>query len=132
MEERLKRLKTAKALMLAQRWAWFVIGVFVNSFGIALITKAALGTSPISSLTYVLSLEFPLTLGMFTFVINMLFIISQPLLLKDAFKPFQWLQILVNVAFSAFIDVGMALLSWFVPASIIEQGIALLLGCAVL
>ena len=132
MEERLKRLKTAKALTLVQRWLWFVIGVFVNSFGIALITKAALGTSPISSLPYVLSLEFPLTLGMFTFVINMLFIIIQPLLLKDAFKPFQWLQILVNVAFSAFIDVGMALLSWFVPASIIEQGIALLLGCAVL
>ena len=132
MEERLKRLKAAKTRMLVERWAWFVIGVFINSFGIALITKAALGTSPISSLPYVLSLEFPLTLGMFTFIINMLFIVIQPLLLKDEFKPFQWLQILVNVAFSAFIDVGMALLSWFVPTSIIEQGIALLLGCAVL
>lgn len=132
MEERLKKLKAARTRMLVERWAWFVVGVFVNSFGIALITKAALGTSPISSLPYVLSLEFPLTLGMFTFIINILFIVIQPLLLKDEFKPFQWLQILVNVAFSAFIDVGMALLSWFVPTSIIEQGIALLLGCAVL
>lgn len=132
MEERLKKLKAARARMLAERWVWFAVGVFVNSFGIALITKAALGTSPISSLPYVLSLEFPLTLGMFTFIIGTVFVIIQPLLLKDQFKPFQWLQILVNVAFSTFIDVGMALLSWFAPVSIIEQGVTLLLGCAVL
>lgn len=132
MEERLKKLKAARARMLAERWVWFAVGVFVNSFGIALITKAALGTSPISSLPYVLSLEFPLTLGMFTFIIGTVFVIIQPLLLKDQFKPFQWLQILVNAAFSVFIDVGMALLSWFVPTSIVEEIIALLLGCAVL
>lgn len=132
MEERMKKLKAAKTRMLVERWVWFVIGVFVNSFGIALITKAALGTSPISSLPYVLSLEFPLTLGMFTFIINMLFIVIQALLLKDEFKLFQWLQILVNVAFSAFIDVGMALLSWLAPTSIVEQIVALLLGCIVL
>lgn len=132
MEERMKKLKSARMRMLVERWAWFVVGVFINSFGIALITKAALGTSPISSVAYVLSLEFPFTLGMFTFVMNMLFILIQPLLLRDDFKAFQWLQILVNVAFSAFIDVGMALLAWFTPVSIFEQVAALLLGCAVL
>lgn len=132
MEERMKKLKSARMRMLVERWAWFVVGVFINSFGIALITKAALGTSPISSVAYVLSLEFPFTLGMFTFVMNMLFILIQPLLLRGDFKAFQWLQILVNVAFSAFIDVGMALLAWFTPVSIFEQAAALLLGCAVL
>ena len=44
----------------ALRWAAFTAGVVINSFGIAFITKAALGTSPISSLPYVLSLRFPL------------------------------------------------------------------------
>lgn len=132
MEERMKKLKSARIRMLVERWAWFVVGVFINSFGIALITKAALGTSPISSVAYVLSLEFPFTLGMFTFVMNMLFILIQPLLLRGDFKAFQWLQILVNVAFSAFIDVGMVLLAWFTPVSIFEQVAALLLGCAVL
>lgn len=132
MEERMKKLKSARIRMLVERWAWFVVGVFINSFGIALITKAALGTSPISSVAYVLSLEFPFTLGMFTFVMNMLFILIQPLLLRGDFKAFQWLQILVNVAFSAFIDLGMVLLAWFTPVSIFEQVAALLLGCAVL
>lgn len=132
MEERVKKLKAARTAMLVERWIWFVVGVFINSFGIALITKAALGTSPISSVAYVLSLEFTPTLGMFTFVINMLFIFIQPLLLKKDFKAFQWLQILVNVAFSAFIDVGMALLQWLEPSTVFEQGAALLLGCAVL
>lgn len=43
------------------RFLWFVFGVVLNSFGIAFITKAALGTSPISSLPYVLSFAFPLS-----------------------------------------------------------------------
>ena len=32
------------------RYLWFLAGVLINSFGVALITRAALGTSPISSL----------------------------------------------------------------------------------
>ena len=47
------------------RYGYFLLGVILNSFGVALITKAALGTSPISSLPYVLSFRFPLTLGGF-------------------------------------------------------------------
>ena len=41
-------------------------GLFINSLGVSLITKADLGTSPISSIPYVLSLNFPMTLGQFT------------------------------------------------------------------
>lgn len=78
----------------------------------ALITKAALGTSPISSLPYVLSLRFPVTLGQFTFLMNMLFILAQVLLLRKDFRPVQLLQVAVNVVFSLFIDVSMGLLSW--------------------
>ena len=52
------------------RYGWFTAGVLLNAFGVDLITKAALGTSPISSLPYVLSLRFPVTLGQFTFLIG--------------------------------------------------------------
>ena len=52
------------------RYGWFTAGVLLNAFGVALITKAALGTSPISSLPYVLSLRFPVTLGQFTFSVS--------------------------------------------------------------
>ena len=36
-----------------KRYVVFLIGLFVNSLGVALITKADLGTSPISSLSLI-------------------------------------------------------------------------------
>ena len=48
---------------LVYRYLWFTIGVIINAFGVAIITKAALGTSPISSVPYVLSLRFAPRLG---------------------------------------------------------------------
>lgn len=117
---------------MALRYLWFAVGVLVNSFGIALITKSALGTSPISSVAYVLSLEFPLTIGQFTFAINMLFILGQVVLLRRSFRPIQVLQLAVNVVFSGFLDVSMGLLSGVAPASLPEQLLILVLGCAIL
>ena len=119
---------TSKSL----RYLYFFIGVLINSFGVALITKAALGTSPISSVPYVLSLRFTPTLGEFTFVMNLIFIILQPVLLRRQYHPVQLLQIVVNVVFSWFIDVSMNLLGWLEPQNIAVELIILLLGCAVL
>lgn len=117
---------------MALRYLWFIVGVLVNSFGIALITKAALGTSPISSVAYVLSLALPLTIGQFTFIMNMVFIALQPVLLRREYRPIQVLQIAVNVVFSAFLDVSMGMLSWLDPTTLPAQLAALLAGCAIL
>lgn len=116
----------------AKRYLFFLIGILINAFGVALITKAALGTSPISSVPYVLSLRFAPTLGAFTFVMNLLFIILQPVLLRRDYQPIQLLQIVVNIVFSWFIDVSMNLLDWLEPQNIAVELIVLLLGCAVL
>ena len=35
-----------------KRYLIFLVGLFVNSLGVSLITKANLGTSPISSIPY--------------------------------------------------------------------------------
>ena len=43
---------------LLQRYFYFFLGLAINSFGIAFITKSALGTSPISSVPYVFSMFF--------------------------------------------------------------------------
>lgn len=60
------------------RFAFFMLGVAINSFGIVLITVGNLGTSPISSVPYVFSLAFPqLSFGMTTFIWNILFIMIQ-------------------------------------------------------
>ena len=115
-----------------KRYGWFLAGLVANSFGIALITKAALGTSPISSLPYVLSFRFPFTLGQFSFALNMAFILLQAALLKKAFRPVQYLLIVVNLVFSGAIDVSMALLAWLNPQNLLFQLFFLVLGCAVL
>ena len=114
------------------RYLWFLAGVLINSFGVALITRAALGTSPISSLPYVLSFRFPVTLGQFTFAMNLFFILGQVLLLRRDFQPIQLLQVAVNAVFSAFIDVSMGLLSWLEISSLPMAVLVLALGCAVL
>lgn len=114
------------------RYLWFLAGVLINSFGVALITRAALGTSPISSLPYVLSFRFPVTLGQFTFAMNLFFILGQVLLLRRDFQPIQLLQVAVNAVFSAFIDVSMELLSWLEISSLPMAVLVLALGCAVL
>lgn len=114
------------------RYLWFLTGVLINSFGVALITRAALGTSPISSLPYVLSFRFPVTLGQFTFAMNLFFILGQVLLLRRDFQPIQLLQVAVNAVFSAFIDVSMDLLSWLEISSLPMAVLVLVLGCAVL
>lgn len=42
-----------------KRYLIFLAGLFINALGVSLITLADLGTSPISSIPYVLSLNFP-------------------------------------------------------------------------
>ena len=115
-----------------QRYFWFIIGIIINSFGIALITKAGLGTSPISSISYVLSMKFPFTLGQFTFIVNMFFILAQFILLKKDFEPIQLLQIIANMIFSGCIDISMNLLSWLTVNNFMVGLFALLIGCGVL
>lgn len=112
---------------------WFILGILINSFGIALITKAALGTSQISSVPYVLSLKYcQLTFGEFTFIFNTIFILVQLILLKRDFHPIQFLQLAVNLIFSWFIDASMGFLSFLEPQGIAMKLIFLLVGCVVL
>ena len=117
---------------IALRYLFFTLGLLINSFGIAFITKSSLGTSQISSLPYVLSLRFPLSFGGFTFIMNTVFILIQIAIQRRDFPPVQLLQIAANVLFSAFIDVSMAVLSWLHPAGWLARGGCMLLGCAIL
>ena len=66
------------------RYLMFLVGLLFNAFGVAFITKADLGTTPIAALPYTLSLLIPkLTLGNFTILICMLLIASQILILRN-------------------------------------------------
>ena len=117
---------------LVRRYVLFLFGLFVNSLGIALTTRANLGTSPITSVPYVLSIRFPLSLGMFTLVFSLLLIAIQLIILGKRFPKQFLLQLPVIPIFSVFIDLSMALF-WFVdPQTYPAKVCSLLLGCLVL
>lgn len=116
-----------------KRYVVFLFGLFVNSLGVALITKADLGTSPISSIPYVLSLNFPPpTLGQFTILFSLLLIALQLIILRRNFRPEHILQIPVSFLFGYFIDLCMALLSFIQPQAYGMKVLYLLIGCLVL
>ena len=95
-----------------KRYLIFLVGLFVNSLGVSLITKANLGTSPISSIPYVLSLNFPFTLGNFTIFFSIFLIVLQLIILRKNFKLEHILQIPVSIIFGYFIDLTMILFFW--------------------
>ncbi len=112
-----------------KRYFLFICGLFFMSLGICLILKSSLGTSPISSIPYILSLKYSLSLGEFTFIINMLFLLMQLLILQQSFPYIQFLQIPMTIVFSCFIDFVMFLLSGFTPELYFMKIFTLTLGC---
>ena len=115
-----------------KRYLLFLVGLFINALGVSLVTKASLGTSPISSIPYVLSLNFPLTLGNFTIIFSVFLILLQILILRKNFKIENILQIPVSIAFGYFIDLTMYMFFWVNPQNYAVKVIALLAGCIVL
>ena len=96
------------------------------------LTKANLGTSPISSIPYVLSLNFPFTLGNFTIFFSIFLIVLQLIILRKNFKLEHILQIPVSIIFGYFIDLTMILFSWVNPEAYIMKIVYLLMGCLIL
>ncbi len=115
-----------------KRYLLFLAGLFINSLGVSLITKADLGTSPISSIPYVLSLNFPFTLGQFTILFSLLLIVIQLFILRRNFKPEHLLQIPISILFGYFIDLTMAMLFFVNPGNYFASVAYLLIGCVIL
>lgn len=114
----------------------FILSLFINAFGIAFITKALLGTSPITSVTYVLSMFTPLSMGIWTILINFLFVVLEPIFmtrseLKTDLRMYL-LQIPISCCFGLFIDLSMFVLQGLNPTNYIVQIVVLLIGCAIL
>lgn len=92
-----------------KRYLLLILAVMIQSAGIALVVKSLLGTSPISSLPYVLSLISPFTFGQTTFAVNMVFVVFELLMLRRDFPAIFWLQVPVTILFGFCIDFFMQL-----------------------
>lgn len=117
---------------LIKRYIFLLVGLFVNGLGVSFITKAGLGTSPITSIPYTLSLSFTPTVGMFTLVFNIFLIILQVILLRRNFQLQNLLQLPIIALFSFFIDLTMSLLGFMQPETYAMKVVSLIVGCLIL
>ena len=89
---------------MALRVVVMFLGVVVMAASISLTRATGLGTSPISCVPATLSYMTPLTIGTWTFILNVLFVLVQIALLRREFQPIQLLQIPAVLIFSLVVD----------------------------
>ncbi|MBE6524385.1 MAG: YitT family protein [Thermoplasmata archaeon] len=105
---------------LLKRVTMFVIGLFVMTLGIAVSTKADIGTTSISSIPFVVSLASGIDLYITTLILNIILIAIQVLVLGKGFRLFNLLQIPTALIFSLFTKVTVDLVESWYPSSYLE------------
>ena len=115
------------------RMLMLLTGIFVIAFGVALSIRSNLGTTPISSVPYVYNIVFPaVTVGTFTILLNLLFVVLQLILLRKNFKPYLLLQVPVVFIFGWFIDFSLYLLGGAVPGNYLVQWVFCIVSCVII
>lgn len=117
-----------KYLLLFKRCLLLVAGLVIMAFGVAFSIQAGLGTSPISSLPYVLSLFAPLTVGTATIALHITLILLQILVLRRRYDPVQLLQLPVALVFGALTDFSVWALQALTPSTYLMQWIFCVIG----
>ncbi|MCD8217870.1 MAG: DUF6198 family protein [Clostridiales bacterium] len=108
------KLKTGtekSEVMQVKRYLFLIVGLFIMAFGVAFSIKGGLGTSPISSVPYVLSEAMPLTVGNITILMHCVFVFLQIIILRRKYQPIQLLQLVVAVVFGYMTDFGVWVIS---------------------
>ncbi len=114
-----------------KRLVLLIFGLFLSSLGVALLKKAALGVSPISSAANIVPIAVPdLSLGTWLIIWNCVLILGQLLILRRDFRPVELLQLPLSVLFGLFTDLSMSLLDFVEPGSYIECFVLVVLGTA--
>ena len=109
-------------------------GLILISFGVALTTKAGLGTSPISSIPYTLSLILPgLSMGTWLILFSTALVLIEIILLKGKMPAKSWIsQLLISFPVGWLIDAAMWLLTPFNPELYLVKVLAVILGCVII
>ena len=109
-------------------------GLILISFGVALTTKAGLGTSPISSIPYTLSLILPgLSMGTWLILFSIALVLIEIILLKGKMPARSWIsQLLISFPVGWLIDAAMWLLTPFNPELYLVKVLTVILGCVII
>ena len=112
----------------------FLIGLFIASLGVAFSTKAGLGTSPVASVPYSVSIvNHALTFGWWLNIWSLIQILVQVVLLRRRCKPAEIIiQTVLAFVYGYMTDFSCRLLSGIQPNSYAEKLMWMLVGCVVL
>ncbi|GAA4513865.1 YczE/YyaS/YitT family protein [Brevibacterium yomogidense] len=113
------------------RYVVLGLGLSLMSIGIAFSIRSDLGTTPISSLPYVVSELTPLSVGTLMILMNLVFVALQILVLRRRFKPVQLLQIPVVVVFGLLNDAALWLLRDVTYSTYWQQWLLVAIGIVV-
>lgn len=111
-----------------KRYLLLLVGLSIMAFGVAFSIKASLGTSPISSVPYVVSLFTPLTVGTATITMHCVFILLQILILRKNYHPIQLMQLPVAFFFGYLTDFGVWAVQGITCNTYWQQWIVCLIG----
>lgn len=113
-----------------KRYICLIIGLILNSFGVALVAKGGLGSSPVASISYSLSLAFPrFSLGTWCAAFDIFLVFLQLALLKGKMGKRNFiLQILLSFGFGIFCDLGTWVFSWVGTAAYYQRLLCLFGG----
>lgn len=117
---------------------WLLISLYIMTLGVALCVRSNLGSSVISSIPMAFALAgqeqltFPLTIGGYTNVMNIILVGAQILVLRRRFALIQLLQLVIGFVFGALIDLNMIVTSYFEYVELWQQILAQFMGCTVM
>lgn len=111
-----------------KRLIFLCMGLIIMAFGVAFSIKAALGTSPISSLPYVTSTISGLSVGTTTIIMNFVFVLIQIAILRKKYDWFQFLQFPAAILFGVMIDVAEYVIKPITFSNYFEQWILCAVG----
>lgn len=115
-------------IYIIRRYLLLLAGLSIMAFGVAFSIKASLGTSPISSVPYVVSLFAPLTVGTATIIMHCVFILLQILILRKKYHPIQLMQLPVAFFFGYLTDFGVWAVQGITCDHYLQQWLVCLIG----
>lgn len=111
-----------------RRYLVFMLGVVVSAIGIAFLSRAGIGTSPMSGVPFVLSLVTAPSMGVYTFIVNAAFLILEAAVRKK-FTVRQAIQLPITLGFSVCIDLALRVIPSQYGGPYLNSVIFLMIGC---
>lgn len=109
-----------------------LIGIFLSSLGVSLSLKSKLGATPIGANPAVFSPYLKISTGMGMAILLGLFFLTQIIILRKEFSPFQFMQLVAGVLYGGSVDLTRNMLSIFPDEALWQQMIYCALGIVVL